>query len=102
MNAKYKVGDICIAVNDPTNTPNLEVSRYTGEECTVVEDIHEGTFFAPDFKSTIQKMVYGVQFRDGRKLWATEKELVRKDDREWAKKQVAKLLDFPLPVEMLA
>lgn len=96
----FKIGDICVAINDPAITPD-SLMPYNGEECTVIAVLLNHYILG---NPNLIDRCYRVRFRD-RELVAMAHELKLKgdyDNEQWAKEQVRKLIDFPLPVEMLA
>lgn len=93
---KYKVGDICVAYNDPTFTALETTNRYNGEECEVIALLVNHITL-----DEIVGICYKVKFGDDTVLLAKEHELRRKGDDDWVKQKIANLIDFPLPVELV-
>jgi hypothetical protein len=100
MKPKFKIGDICIAYNDPTFTIDDNTFRYNGEECTVIGVLVNQTLNTANGSWAILPFAYRVKFRDGFTPVAKENELRRKEDDDWVKKKVEDLL-FPMPVEFV-
>lgn len=97
---KYKIGDICVAYNDPTITTMEHMQKYNGEECTVIDILVNTTFDRPGGSWDIVPICYLVEFGDGFKPKAMEHELRRLGDDNWVKQKIADLL-FPMPVEFV-
>lgn len=97
---KYKVGDICVAYNDPTFTSLDDTLKYNGEECTIVALCVNKTFEKANGSWEIVPFSYSVQFGDEQVLSALEHELRRKEDDDWVKQKIADLC-FPMPIEFL-
>jgi hypothetical protein len=98
---EFKLGDICVAYNDPTFTAKDESFKYNGEECTVVEVMRNFTSMQfGEGSAEIVPLCYRVQFFDEALLVAKPHELRLKDDDDWVKQKVADLL-FPMPVEFV-
>lgn len=96
---QFAVGEIVIAVNDETMTPELEHLRYTGEECTVVAIFKNHTMRTAD-SWEILPIAYRVWFSDAKLLDAAPHELRKKQppkdkanesDSDWATAKVNNL-----------
>ena len=98
---KFKVGDVCITVNDPTFTSNHDNFKYDGEECEVIEQLVNHVSLSKGEAEIIPQAYKVRMLVDGKTFTALESELKLNDDG-WAKKKVRALLDFPLPVELLS
>lgn len=101
MTPQFHVGEIVIAVNDETMTPELQHLRYTGEECTVVAVFKNHTMQTNDGWE-IFPIAYRVWFGDTKLLDAAPHELRKKEppknevkssDDDWARAKIRELIE---------
>lgn len=100
MTDKFEIGEIVIAVNDETMTPEKSYLRYNHEECTIMDAYTNFTMQSGD-GWVVLPVAYRVWFGDGNMLIAAPHELRKLDDwkkevirrnQEWAENKVKELI----------